>query len=121
YPSEQQDWEPPDWPPHLPDPAPDESPPPDEGPGQDPELDPPPDPDWDLESGLPPDPGLDPDTDLTEDPFPDWQVFMEGHEFPSADTERPPWPPHLEHTVKAVSLAEALVAAFLAAPDDVRA
>ena len=157
YPSEQQDWEPPDWPPHLlvRDTLPaageglDVGPPPYDGPGQDPELelpadpgwdpelelpadpgqDPelelPPDPgqnpDWDLESELPPDPRLDPDTDLTEDPVPDWHVFMEGHAFPSADTERPPWPPHLEHTVKAVSLAEALVAAFLAAHDDVRA
>ena len=118
YPSEQQDWEPPDWPPQLPatdtlpDPAADESPPPDDGPGQDlpadpgwdPDLDPPPDPDrdadldlpadpgWDPDLDLPPDPDRDPNLELPPDPFPDWDHFTSGHEVPAAEPEVPPWP-----------------------------
>ena len=115
YPSEQQDWEPPDWPPQLPatntlpDPAPDESPPPDDGPGQDlpadpgwdPDLDLPPDPHlelpahpgWDPDLDLPPDPDRDPNLELPPDPFPDWDHFTSGHEIPAANSDDPCWPP----------------------------
>ncbi|MDI3211290.1 hypothetical protein QK291_04355, partial [Arthrobacter sp. AL12] len=108
YPSEQQDWEPPDWPPHLPAtgtlPAAGEGldvgPPADEVPGQglpadpdwDPELDLPADPGWNCDLELAPDPDRDPNLELPPDPFPDWDHFPSGHEFPAADTDDPCWP-----------------------------
>ena len=93
YPSEQQDWEPPDWPPHLlrageglNEEGPGQSLPPDPGsyPDPDPELaltaylgwnpdldlpaDPGWDPGWDPDVDAPPDPGSDPDVDAPPDP-----------------------------------------------------
>ena len=84
YPSEQQDWEPPDWPPHLL-PAADTLP--------DPGL--PAEPGWDSDLDLPADPDRDPNLELPEDPFPDWYQFVAGHDFPASDTEEQPWPPAL--------------------------
>ncbi len=78
YASEQQDWEPPDWPPHLM--AANE--------GLDGGL--PADPGWDPELDLHADPGRDPDLDLPEDPFPDWHHFTAAFEVPAAGMEDPP-------------------------------
>ena len=110
YPSEQQDWEPPDWPPDL---LPagegvnEEGPPADDGPGQDvppdpgshpdpdpelaltaypgwnPDLDLPADPGWDPDLDLPPDPGRDPNLAMPPDPFTDWYLFTAGHPCPT--------------------------------------
>ncbi|MET3950306.1 DUF222 domain-containing protein [Arthrobacter sp. UYEF36] len=63
YPSEQQDWEPPDCPDHL--------------------LRT----DKDLDLDPPPDPGPDPALDLPADPFPDWYLFPAGHQIPAAETD----------------------------------
>ncbi|MDP9981935.1 hypothetical protein J2W14_001319 [Pseudarthrobacter oxydans] len=92
YPSEQQDWEPPDWPPNLlpatdtlPDPGQGQSLPPDPRPypdpdpelaltahpGWNPELDLPAHPGWDTDLDPPPDPGRDPDCDPDVDAPPD--------------------------------------------------
>ncbi|HSO92576.1 MAG TPA: endonuclease, partial [Arthrobacter sp.] len=84
YPSEHQDWEPPQWLHEIlaTDPLPD--------PGL------PPDPGWDPSLDLPPDPGRDPNLNLPPDPYPDWYQFTAGHDFPAADTEDPPWAAPLE-------------------------
>ncbi|HSL35446.1 MAG TPA: DUF222 domain-containing protein, partial [Arthrobacter sp.] len=134
YPSEAQDWEPPDWPANipatdtLPDPGLDESLPP----GWDPDLD------------LPPDPAWDPDLDLPPDPFPEWQHFTGTLEVPGEARDDRGWPARssvsgrlgqknqespvrpvvdgaYQNGITALSVAEAFVAAFLAAHDDVRA
>ncbi|MET3950391.1 DUF222 domain-containing protein [Arthrobacter sp. UYEF36] len=124
YPSEQQDWEPPDWPPHLPatdtlpDPGLDESLPAD--PGRDPDLDLPAEPGWNPDLELPAEPGWDPDLELPPDPFTEWRLSTRGYEFPVTDTEVPLWPTPLDDRIGAVSVAEALVAGFLAAHDDAR-
>ncbi|HSO89665.1 MAG TPA: DUF222 domain-containing protein, partial [Arthrobacter sp.] len=74
YPSEHQDWEPPDWPPHIP--AADTLPDPGPGLGLAADQALPPDPGWDPELDLPPDPGMpadprgDPELDLTPDAAP---------------------------------------------------
>ncbi|MET3949597.1 DUF222 domain-containing protein [Arthrobacter sp. UYEF36] len=99
YPSEQQDWEPPDWPPGipatdtLPDPGLDESLPADPGwdpdldlpaePGRDPNLELPAEPGWDPDLDLPAEPGRDPNLELPPDLFTDWYLCTAGH----------PWPP----------------------------
>ncbi|MDZ4092972.1 MAG: hypothetical protein U1D68_17400, partial [Arthrobacter sp.] len=121
YPSEQQDWEPPDWPGHLPatDTLPVPGPPAD--PGLPAEPGPPAEPGWDPDLDLPADPGRDPDLELPPDPFTEWRLITRGYEFPVTDTEVPLWPTPLGDRIGAVSVAEALVAAFLAAHDDARA
>jgi hypothetical protein len=72
YPSEQQDWEPPDWPHSILNTDMDSGPPEDTGPC----------PGWDPDLDLPPDPGRDPDLDLPPDPFIDWYLCTAG------DTDR---------------------------------
>ncbi|MDZ4352063.1 MAG: hypothetical protein U1B81_05510, partial [Arthrobacter sp.] len=112
YPSEQQDWEPPDWPGHLPatDTLPDPGPPAEPGwdpdldlpavpgwvagldlppdPDWDADLDLPPDPGWDHDLGVPADPGRDPNLELPPDPFTDWYLCTAGHPWPAVDTVR---------------------------------
>ncbi|MDP9984774.1 hypothetical protein J2W14_004201 [Pseudarthrobacter oxydans] len=116
YPSEQQDWEPPDWPPHLlrAGEGLDEGPPAGDGPGQgqslppdpgaypdpdpelaltahpgwNPELDLPAHPGWDTDLDPPPDPGRDPNLELPPDPFPDWYLFTAAHAWPATDSDR---------------------------------
>ncbi len=67
--------------------------------------------------GPAPDPGRDPDLELPPDPFPDWHHFPAGHEFPADRTPEDPARGHRHRRIgiKAVSVAEAFVAAFLAA------
>ncbi|MDZ4352476.1 MAG: HNH endonuclease signature motif containing protein, partial [Arthrobacter sp.] len=88
YPSEQQDWEPAQWPHDSPDTdmntdlgLPVE-------PGWDPDLDLPEELGWGPDADPPPDPGRDPDTD----PFTDWHGFISGHPWPDADTDHQGWP-----------------------------
>ncbi|MDZ4090428.1 MAG: DUF222 domain-containing protein, partial [Arthrobacter sp.] len=87
YPSEQQDWEPPQWPHDSPDTdmntdlgLPVE-------PGWDPDLDLPADPGPDPGLDPPADPGPDPGGDLPVDPFPDWYLFTAGHHIPAAEAD----------------------------------
>ncbi|MDP9983115.1 hypothetical protein J2W14_002517, partial [Pseudarthrobacter oxydans] len=113
YPSEQQDWEPPDWPPHLL--------PTGEGIDEGPQADP----GWDPELDLPPDPGRDPALDLPPDPFPDWHEVTAALEVPTTGKHDRGWPARSKvsghNGIQAVSVAETFVAAFLAAHEDVRA
>ena len=67
YPSEQQDWEPPNWPPGILETFAD--------PNADAELDAAPDPDIELDRGLPPDPWPEQEQELPEDPFPGWHLL----------------------------------------------
>ncbi|HEX9087471.1 MAG TPA: HNH endonuclease signature motif containing protein, partial [Arthrobacter sp.] len=68
YASEEQDWEPPDWPAGFPD----------------------------LNQGLPEDPGPDPDQELPADPFPEWYLFTAAHGFPAAEPEDAIYPEDLD-------------------------
>jgi hypothetical protein len=65
------------------------------------------------------------DTGLPADPFPDWQQFAAALEVPTTGTHdrgRPaPYGVSGRIGVNAVSVSEAIVAAFLAAQDDIRA
>ncbi len=67
YPSEQQDWEPPQWPHEM------------------------------LNMNtlvgyfLPADPGPHPDLELPSDPFPEWHHFLGWHEIPAAEMDDPGW------------------------------
>ncbi|MDP9984024.1 hypothetical protein J2W14_003447, partial [Pseudarthrobacter oxydans] len=109
YPSEQQDWEPPDWPPNIlkaGEGFDEEGPPAHPGwdpdldlpahPGWDPDLDLPAHRGWDPDVDAPPDPGRDPNLELPPDPFPDWYLFAAGHQFPAAVPADPPWPAPLK-------------------------
>ncbi|MCU1539862.1 MAG: endonuclease, partial [Arthrobacter sp.] len=82
YPSEHQDWEPPQWPHPIPttDTLFDSCPLPDQGLDTEPEQFP------------DQDPRQVPDLELPPDPFPDWYAFTAGHLLPAIDTADGFWP-----------------------------
>ncbi|SDM03887.1 hypothetical protein SAMN04487913_12153, partial [Arthrobacter sp. ok362] len=91
YPSEHQDWEPPEWPHDIltKDTLPDHGLPAD--PGH--QADPAPTGHAGQEPGQ--EPGRDPELELPPDPFPEWHQFMAAHPLPEAGTDDParPAPP----------------------------
>jgi hypothetical protein len=91
YPSEHQDWEPPEWPDHIlgTGEGPDHGLPADPRPQPLPAHTGDPGPETYQEPG--PEPGQDSERWLPTDPFPEWYQFTAAHPLPAADTDHPQW------------------------------